>query len=89
MRFCRGRTVSPKEKHRRERQRRASLERADDDDEVLTFARWCKLNGISLRNGRRIIKAPGGPRVLQLSANRIGITRRANREWQASRERVA
>jgi hypothetical protein len=80
--------MSLKEQQRRQRQRRPSLERAyDNDDEVLTFARWCELNGISLRNGRRIIRAPGGPRVLQLSANRIGITRRANREWQASRER--
>ncbi len=80
--------MSIKEQQRRERQRRASLER-DDDDQVLTFNEWCRLNRISPRNGRRIIKAPGGPAVIQLSANRIGITRRANREWQASRERVA
>jgi hypothetical protein len=62
---------------------------AQHDDCVLTFSEWCALNRISQRNGRRIIKAPGGPRVLQLSSNRIGITKRANKEWQASRERTA
>jgi hypothetical protein len=81
--------MSPREKQRRQRQHHASLERANDDDQVLSFPEWCDLNRISLRSGRRIIKAPGGPTVMQLSANRIGITRRANREWQASRERVA
>jgi hypothetical protein len=80
--------MSPKEKHRRQRQRHASLER-DDDDQVLTFSEWCALNSIGSRSGRRILASGEGPMVLQLSANRIGITRRANREWQASRERVA
>jgi hypothetical protein len=79
--------MSFKEKQRRQRQRHASLALRDDDDEVLTFSKWCKLNSIGQRSGRRIIKAPGGPTVIQLSANRIGITRGANRAWQASRAR--
>jgi hypothetical protein len=57
------------------------------DDEVLTFHQWCDLNKISARNGRRILKGPNGPIITQLSARRIGITRRANRIWQQSRER--
>jgi hypothetical protein len=57
------------------------------DDQVLTFLEWCRLNRISERNGRRIIAAPGGPATTMLSARRIGITIRANREWQASRQR--
>ncbi len=66
-------------------QRRAD---AADDDEVLTFKEWAKLNKFSERTGRRILKAPGGPTVTLLSKRRFGITRRNNRVWQKSRERV-
>ena len=58
------------------------------DDQVLTFFEWIKLNSISPRNGRRILQSGDGPRVVRLSARRIGITIRANREWQQARERV-
>jgi hypothetical protein len=34
-----------------------------------------------------LIKAGQGPKILQLSPRRIGITVRANREWQQARER--
>jgi hypothetical protein len=59
----------------------------DDPDAILTFVEWCVLNGISQRAGRRILAAPGGPVVTQLSTHRIGISRRANLKWQKSRER--
>jgi hypothetical protein len=58
------------------------------DDHVLTFRQWCKLNSLGERNGRRILQSGNGPRVVQLSERRIGITVRANREWQAARERA-
>jgi hypothetical protein len=58
-----------------------------NDDQVLTFREWCQLNRISPRNGRRIIASGAGPRVVQLSARRMGVTIRANREWQTARER--
>jgi hypothetical protein len=58
---------------------------ADDPDGILTFSEWCRLNRLGERTGRRILKEPGGPTVTQLSAKRIGISRRANRAWQASR----
>ncbi len=58
-----------------------------DDDEVLTFGQWVKLIKVSPRNGRRILKAPGGPKITQLSARRIGISRRNHRLWLQSRER--
>jgi hypothetical protein len=61
---------------------------AHDDDYVLTFPEWCALNRIGTRSGRRILSGPDGPVVTQLSTNRIGITRRANREWQESRARA-
>jgi hypothetical protein len=59
-----------------------------NDDMVLTIAEWAALNRISLRTARRIISSGTGPRVTQLSAMRTGVTVRANREWQASRERT-
>jgi hypothetical protein len=61
---------------------------ARDDDYVLTFPEWCSLNRIGTRSGRRILSGPDGPVVTQLSTHRIGITRRANREWQTSRARA-
>ncbi len=61
-----------------------------DDDEVLSFREWCRVNGISTRTGRRIIADPdpdNRPVITQLSARRIGVSRRNNRIWQQSRER--
>lgn len=68
-----------------ERRRRQSL--FQDDNRVLSFDQWIELNGISNRTGRRILKSGTGPTVIQLSPRRIGVTVRANREWQASRAR--
>jgi hypothetical protein len=62
-------------------------ERGALDDRVLTFAQWCELNTLSERNGRRILKSGAGPRVVQLSPRRYGVTIQANRAWQQSRER--
>jgi hypothetical protein len=58
-----------------------------DDDQVLTFDQWVKLNALSVRTGRRILASGEGPTITQLSQYRIGITRAANRRWQASRAR--
>jgi hypothetical protein len=55
------------------------------DDRVMTFAEWCQLNGIGIRTGRRILRGSDPPQVLQLTERRIGITVRANREWQQRR----
>jgi len=72
----------------RENERRVE-QRAQNaiDDQVMTFLEWCAGNRISPRNGRRIIASPGGPLVTQLSARRIGITIKNNRDWQASKAR--
>jgi hypothetical protein len=59
----------------------------ETDDRVMSFRAWCELNGFSLATGRRVINAGTGPVVVQLSPRRIGVTIRANREWQASRTR--
>jgi hypothetical protein len=59
-----------------------------DDDEVLTFAQWCKLNSIGERTGRRLLASGRGPRVLQLTESRIGIRRSDNRLWQDSLARA-
>jgi hypothetical protein len=57
------------------------------DNQVLTLFEWCALNRIGVRTGRRLLATGNGPKVVQLSPHRIGITIRANREWQAARER--
>jgi hypothetical protein len=87
--------LSPKQFARRklelakERKQRLDLLPATlNDDMVLTYAEWCALNRISPRNGRRILGRDDGPVTTQLTARRIGVTVRANREWQASRERA-
>ena len=70
-----------------EQHRRSERDRALDDQRVMTFAQWCEVNGFSLDTGRRLIKRGEGPKIVQLSPRRIGITVRANREWQNSRVR--
>jgi hypothetical protein len=59
------------------------------DEQVLSFAQCCALNGFSPRTGRRILASSNGPIVTQLSDKRIGITVGNNRAWQASRARGA
>jgi hypothetical protein len=80
------------EQERRAAQRRQSDPVRDREIEfnqfrVLTFAQWCALNGISPATGRRLLKSGKGPVVTQLSDRRIGISVRANAEWQAARAR--
>ena len=58
-----------------------------DDDRVLTFREWTRLNGISLSTGRRIINSGTGPPIIQFSPRRIGIRVADNRAWVASRAR--
>jgi hypothetical protein len=57
------------------------------DDQILSFAEWCRLNGISTRNGRRLLKGPDALEIVRLSPRRIGITIAANRRWQDQRTR--
>ena len=78
---------SAREVERQRAQRQQLLQHSLDDDKVLTFAEWCKLNRIGQRTGRRIICSGNGPVVTQLSERRIGITIGNNRIWQESRAR--
>jgi predicted DNA-binding transcriptional regulator AlpA len=59
----------------------------DDLDRVLSFPQWAKLAGLSERTGRDIIERGDGPKVVQLSANRIGIRVCDHREWLAAKTR--
>lgn len=56
-----------------------------DDDRVMSFAKWCEVNGFSRTTGWRICKNGEGPQFIRLSAGRIGVTRRENRRWRESR----
>jgi hypothetical protein len=69
------------------KQRLDALPAVLKDDQVLSFAEWCALNKLSERNGRRIVKAAGGPILTQISARHYGVTVANNRVWQASRAR--
>jgi predicted DNA-binding transcriptional regulator AlpA len=61
----------------------------EDLDRVLSFPQWAKLAGLSERTGREIIERGDGPKVVQLSPNRIGIRVCDHREWLAARTRKA
>jgi hypothetical protein len=73
----------------RERKQRLDLLPAVlNDNQVLRFSEWCSLNDISPRTARRLFARGDGPATTQLSPKRVGITVRANKEWQARRERA-
>jgi hypothetical protein len=56
-----------------------------EDDRVMSFGQWCQLNGFSRKTGERIVAAGNGPKFIQLSERRKGVTVAENRRWQASR----
>jgi predicted DNA-binding transcriptional regulator AlpA len=58
-----------------------------DQDRVLTMAEWAKECSISPRTARELIATGQGPRVVELSANRLGIRVCDHREWLAERIR--
>jgi predicted DNA-binding transcriptional regulator AlpA len=58
-----------------------------DDSRVIAFRDWCASKNISEPTGRRLIRSGRGPRVVQLSPRRIGITVRDDREWTEARIR--
>jgi hypothetical protein len=61
------------------------MEAAVDDDRVMSFDDWCKLNGFSRSTGQRIIAAGNGPQFIKLSERRKGVTVAENRRWQHGR----
>jgi len=61
----------------------------EDLDRVLSFPQWAKLAGLSERTGRDIIERGDGPKVVQLSPNRIGIRVCDHRDGLAARTRQA
>jgi hypothetical protein len=75
-----------REQERRARQRERDLQKRDEHapDRVRSFAQWCEINALSPATGRRIIASGKGPKVLQLSARRIGIRDSDNLAWQNS-----
>jgi hypothetical protein len=52
----------------------------------MSFGDWCSLNGFSESTGQRLIRKGQGPRFIQLSAKRRGVTVGENRRWQQSRQ---
>ena len=71
--------------HIEEQHQSSDRDRARDDQRVMTFAEWCDDNSFSESTGRRIRKAGTGPRFIELSDRRIGVTISENRRWQNAR----
>jgi hypothetical protein len=67
-------------------QHQSERDRALDDDRVMTFLEWCRVNGFSEATGRRLRRAGKAAAFVQLSDRRVGCTVRSNREWQESRK---
>ena len=59
-----------------------------DLDRVLSFPEWAKMVGLSERTGRDVIERGDGPKIVQLSPNRIGVRVCDHREWLVSRTRT-
>jgi len=74
---------------RQSEHRQDELARALDDDRVMTFRTWCKVNDFSEATGRRLRRSGQAPPFVRLSDRRIGVTVGANRAWQASRARMS
>jgi len=51
----------------------------------MPFPEWCRYKGVSLNTGKRWRKA-GKIRVVRLSANRVGVTESADREFMRACE---
>ena len=65
------------------RRRRVAVER------VYSLPEFARLNNIADRTLLRLIRRGEGPRIMQVSPNRIGIRESEGAEWQASRVRSA
>ena len=76
---------SLKEAARRRREAQAPLSSVPGFERVLPFPEWCRLKGISLTSGKRLVRA-GKVRVTHLSANRIGISESADRDYMKACE---
>jgi hypothetical protein len=75
--------LSFKEAARRRRQAQAQQQSVPEFERVLPFAQWCALKGFSENTGKRLRKA-GKIKVVQLSANRVGVTASADAEYMRS-----
>ena len=56
-----------------------------EDLRVIPWRVWCKDKGISVDTGRRLRAAGKGPRIVQISERRIGVTVRDDAEWVEAR----
>jgi hypothetical protein len=59
-----------------------------DDDESLTFGKWCEVAGFSRWTGNRIRKKGGGPVFRRVSDRVETTTYGEHRRWRESCERV-
>ena len=77
--------LSFKEAARRRREAQAPQQSVPGFERVVPFPEWCRYKGVSLNTGKRWRKA-GKIKVVQLSANRVGVTASADAEFMRSCE---
>jgi hypothetical protein len=58
---------------------------APEDDHVLSFRAWCRLNNFSEATGLRLRRAGKGPSFVRISDRRLGVTVGENRRWREAR----
>jgi hypothetical protein len=56
-----------------------------DPARVMRFEDWCERKGISVPTGKRILRSGKGPKVVRLSARRIGVTYGDDAAWTEAR----
>jgi predicted DNA-binding transcriptional regulator AlpA len=66
---------------------RSSEPQLPSPNRVFKIKHWAALCGLSLNQAKKIIREGKGPRVVQLSERRIGISERDHEAWIASRTR--
>jgi len=59
----------------------------DHNSRVLTLNQWAEIAGISVRTAKRLFALGDGPRRVQLSAGRVGITVKDHMAWLETRTR--
>ena len=56
---------------------------------VYPFRAWCQKNGMSVKTGRRLVKAGLGPKLTDLTERIKGVREDHDAEWLESRVRNA
>ena len=57
----------------------------DDGDVILTFQQWCNLAGLPESTARELRSRGQGPRCVNLTGKKLGVTLAEHRRWMKAR----